>query len=205
VTGSDTGARPEPARPGLRERKKAQTRETIRSCALLLIREQGYDATTIEQIIEAADVSETTFFRYFPTKEDVVLDPAYDTMLLEAFRAQPAEATPVQALRAAFAAVFADRSDAERASQREWITLMLTVPRLRSARIGRGKQVMRMIIAAMAERAGRRRDDPAVRTIVGAVLGAAVAVSTAVRDDPDVDLAALIDEAIARLEPGLGL
>lgn len=207
MTGSNTSDRPEsePARPGLRERKKAQTRDAIRTCALRLIREQGYDATTIEQIIRAADVSETTFFRYFPTKEDVVLDPAYDTTLLEAFRAQPPEATPVQALRAAFAALFAGLSDSERADQRELVTLVLTVPRLRAARIGRVKQAMRMIIAAMAERAGRRRDDPAVRAVVGAVLGAAVAVSVALRDDPGADLAALIDQAIAQLEPGLGL
>ena len=52
-----------PARPGLRERKKAQTRAAIQAYALRLFREQGYDATTIEQIIDAADVSETTFFR----------------------------------------------------------------------------------------------------------------------------------------------
>jgi AcrR family transcriptional regulator len=200
-----SGAADEPAKPGLRERKKAQTRDTIRTCALRLIREQGYDATTIGQIIEAADISETTFYRYFPTKEDVIIDPDYDSLLLEAFRAQPPEASPVQALRAAFAAVFASLSDAERADQRELVTLVLTVPRLRAARIGRVKRAMRMIMAAMAERAGRQPNDPAVHAVVGAVVGAAVAVSVALRDDPGADLAALIDRAIAQIEPGLGL
>lgn len=200
---SDAGT--EPGKPGLRERKKAQTRDTIRTCALRLIREQGYDATTIEQIIEAADVSETTFFRYFPTKEDVIIGPDYALLLLEAFRAQPPEATPVQALRAAFAALFAGLSDAELADQRELVTLVLTVPRLRGARIGRVKQAMRMIMAAMAERTGRDPNDPAVHVVIGAVGGAAVAVSLALRDDPGADLAALIDQAIAQLEPGLGL
>jgi len=179
-------------------------RETIRTSALRLIRQQGYDATTVEQIIEAADVPAITFYGYFPTKEDVAIDPAYDAILLEAFRAQPPEATPVQALRAAFAALFAGLSDADRADQREWITLVLTVPQLRNARIGRVNRAIRMITAAMAERAGSQPGDLAVHTFVGPVVGAGIAVGTAVRDDPGVDVAALIDEAIARLDPSLG-
>lgn len=194
-----------PGRPGLRERKKARTRATIQSCGLRLFREQGYDATTIEQIIDAADVSETTFFRYFPTKEDIVLDDGYDPMLIEAFHAQPPETPPVQALRAAFAATFAGMTPGQQAEQKERITLVLTVPRLRAAMLDQIAQAMQLLARAMAERAGRRHDDFTVRTVAGAVVGAAIAVSAAVTDDPGADLPALIDRAIAHLEPGLCL
>jgi AcrR family transcriptional regulator len=72
-------AGPDTARPvGLRERKKARTRAAIREHALRLFREQGYSVTTIEQIAAAAEISPATFFRYFPTKEDVVLQDDFD-------------------------------------------------------------------------------------------------------------------------------
>jgi len=57
---------------GLRERKKQRTRETIVAVATRLFVEQGYDATTTAQIADAAEVSSSTFFKYFPTKADVV-------------------------------------------------------------------------------------------------------------------------------------
>src|SRR5271154_4796427 len=97
-----TGMTEEPGSSGgLRERKKARTRAAIREHALRLFREQGYDATTVDQIADAADVSPSTFFRYFPTKEDVVLQDDVDVLALGAFEAQPAGLTPVAAFRAA--------------------------------------------------------------------------------------------------------
>jgi len=194
-----------PARPALRERKKARTRATIQACALRLFREQGYDATTIEQIIDAADVSETTFFRYFPTKEHVVLDDEYDPLLIQAFQAQPPELSSVQALRGAFAGVFGGMTAQQQAEQKERIMLILTVPRLRGAMLDQIPQAMQVLARAMAQRAGRQPDDLTVRAVAGAVVGAAVAVSAAVTDDAGADLPALIDQAIAHLEPCLAL
>jgi AcrR family transcriptional regulator len=57
----------------LRERKKVKTRAAIQQHALRLVREQRYEATTVEQIADAAEVSPSTFFRYFPTKKAVAL------------------------------------------------------------------------------------------------------------------------------------
>src|ERR1700748_3060170 len=86
---------------GLRERKKAKTRAAIRDHALRLFRENGYQRTTVEQIAAAAEVSPSTFFRYFPTKEDVVLQDDMDTRMVEALERQPASLSPLSAVRAA--------------------------------------------------------------------------------------------------------
>src|ERR1700735_3172237 len=103
-----------PGQPsGLRERKKARTRATIRAEALRLFREQGYHATTVEQIAAAAEVSPSTFFRYFPTKEDLVLQDDMDTRMIEALERQPAGLSPVAAVRAAAREVFASYTAAD--------------------------------------------------------------------------------------------
>ena len=86
------------AQAGLRERKKARTRASLREHALRLFREQGYQATTVEQIAAAAEVSPSTFFRYFPTKEDVVLQDDLEPLLIEALEHQPPEMSIVAAM-----------------------------------------------------------------------------------------------------------
>ena len=67
-----------------------------------LFRTQGYEATTVQQIIDEVEVSESTFFRYFPTKGHVVLTDDFDPIIVAAFQRQPPELTPIQALRRAF-------------------------------------------------------------------------------------------------------
>ena len=98
---------------GLRERKKARTRASIREHALRLFREQTYQGTTVEQIAAAAEVSPSTFFRYFPSKEDVVLQDDMDTRMIEALERQPAGLAPVTAVRAASREVFTSYTQAD--------------------------------------------------------------------------------------------
>jgi AcrR family transcriptional regulator len=75
---------------GLRERKKTATRAAIQEQAMRLFLQQGYEATTVEEIAAAAGVSHMTFFRYFPSKEDAVMADEYDPFIAEMIAARPA-------------------------------------------------------------------------------------------------------------------
>ena len=190
---------------GLRERKKARTFAAIQQQALRLFREQGYDATTVEQIAEAAEVSPSTFFRYFPTKEDVVLTDDYDPLILAAFQAQPAELSPVAALRAAMRAVFAGLPPEQVGLERERQALIQSVPELRAAMLDGLRATIQLIAEAMAARVGRRPDEFAVRTFAGAVLGVVLASMFAAAEEADADVFARVDDGLAQLEAGLPL
>lgn len=189
----------------LRERKKIKTRLEIQAHAMRLFREQGYEATTVEQIVEEAEVSESTFFRYFPTKGDVVLWDSFDPLIVASVRAQPAELTPMTALRRALQSALAQLSAEEKAEQRERANLAQEVPELRAAMLDQLASGIGLLAEVMAERTGRQADDLAVQTLAGAVVGAMMAAMFQTLQDPKADFAALVDEVMQYLEAGLPL
>jgi len=192
----------------LRERKKARTRASIREHALRLFREQGYDKTTVEEIAAAAEVSPSTFFRYFPTKEDVVLRDDLDERILDAFERQPASLTPVAAVRAAIREAIETFTPAEWEEMREAAVLNLTVPDIRARIMDELARTIDRMAEVLARRTGRSPDDLAVRTYVGAVFGVMLSVLTPATYTPS-DMGkqqfSRIDEALALLEAGLPL
>ena len=190
-------------RPGLRERKKAKTRASIQEHALRLFRERGYDGTSVEEIAEAAEVSPSTFFRYFPTKEDVVLYDPFDPVLIEALRRQPAAMTPIAAMRAAFREAIAGAGASWQRQQEERAQLVLAVPELRRRMIDEFVTSMEPFARAIADRVGREPDDFAVRNIVGAVLGVGLMAWLQGSGTAGVDYVELMDAAFAHLEAGL--
>ena len=195
---------------GLRERKKARTRASLREHALRLFREQGYQRTTVEQIAAAAEVSPSTFFRYFPTKEDLVLQDDMDTRMVEAFERQPPGLGPIAAVRAATREVFQSYSEADLDVLRQTTALSMTVPEVRARALDEFARTIAVISEAVAKRTGRPADDLAVRTVAGAIIG--VIMSTTMpwegwSDDRQtiVDMFERVDQALALLEAGLPL
>ena len=148
--------------PGLRERKKAKTRASIREHALRLFREQGYAATRVEQIAEAAEVSPATFYRYFPTKEDVVLQDDMDVLTLEALEAQPAGLSPLAAVRGAVVSALAGFTQEERERFKQTTELTMAVPEIRARALDVFARSIDIIASVLALRAGRKADDTVV-------------------------------------------
>jgi AcrR family transcriptional regulator len=161
---------------GLRERKKAKTRAAIREAAMTLFEQQGYSATTVEQIAEAAEVSPSTFFRYFPTKEDVVLTDDWDPLIADTIRAQPPETPAADALMAGIRAVILTATPEEMAAERRRQQLFQEVPELRVRYMQQLTDAIDMFAGVLAERAGLATPDLASRAVAGALIGVAMAV-----------------------------
>jgi AcrR family transcriptional regulator len=99
--------------PGLRERKKQQTRDTIARVALELFLERGYEHTTLADIADAADVSKRTIFSYFESKEDILFadEPLFYEQFKAALEGRPDGTTTVDALQEFLSSgVFQDES-----------------------------------------------------------------------------------------------
>ncbi|GAA2640179.1 TetR family transcriptional regulator [Streptomyces vastus] len=174
---------PEAARHmSLRERKKLKTRIAIRNATYELIEEQGYDATTVEQIAERAEVSPSTVFRYFPTKEDIVLTDEYDPLAEDLLRARPEDEGLLDSLRfiirqSMTMAIADDPTFAEREMKLR-LRLMTEVPAVRSRVMESMSVTGRLMCRAIAERTGRHENDLEVRVytmgLMGALLEAAI-------------------------------
>jgi AcrR family transcriptional regulator len=160
---------------GLRERKKIKTRQAIRRAAFRLIDENGYAATTAAQIAEAAEVSPSTFFRYFPSKESLLLADDLDPLILAAFEAQPPDLSLIQAFRRSYEAVMAhlpsDQLEFENTRQR----LMFSIPELKAAMYDEYYRTVNVMAEAISRRIGRPASDFEVRVFVGALTGAMMA------------------------------
>ena len=162
----------------LRERKKLKTREAIRREAFRLFDENGYANTTVEQIADAAEVSPSTIFRYFPSKESVLLADDMDPIMLEALERQPRELSPMAAIRRAaeetFATMSEDQWEVERTRQR----LIFSIPEIKSAMYDEYYRTIRIFTEALSRRLGRDRDDFELRAFAGALTGALMGVVT---------------------------
>ncbi|WP_372448200.1 TetR/AcrR family transcriptional regulator [Streptomyces sioyaensis] len=201
-----TSASSPPATPklGLRERKKLQTRQAIRRAAYRLFAEQGYDATPVDRIAEAADVSPSTVFRYFPTKEDIVLSVEYDAVPAAGLRARPADEPMVESMRQVTVEALRGLTAEERGELVQRVRLIREVPAIRGRTAENAARDAAMLAAVLAERSGRPDGDLELRVIGAAILAALQEAMLAwVEGGQDADLEALIHRTMDVLARGL--
>ena len=178
---------------GLRERKKQKTRESIQRAALRLFEKQGYEATTIEQIAAAAEISPSTFFNYFPTKEDAVLFDAYDPVAMNVSLREM-----IQGLAAAF-----ERDERMLLARARFF---LEVPELRARLWDEAERTQELLLELLAERSGRRPDDYELRVTARVVSAALFEASKEwLRSKGRHGLAGLAKRALDIVESGASL
>jgi AcrR family transcriptional regulator len=188
-------------RTGLRERKKEATLERLREVALELFVERGFDAVSVDDIAEVAEVSKTTFYRYFPSKEDLLFGRGAEHIALvgAVFDERPVEESPVEAARHAFRAL-AEVYQADPGQKLAMSRIIRSTPSLAA-----GSQANQAVFEeVLREEVARRRPDaePFHVWVVAAELLAAVRAATNfwLADGAQRDLTRLVDDAIRTLE-----
>ncbi|MEU7061672.1 TetR family transcriptional regulator [Streptomyces sp. NPDC046197] len=178
------GTAPTAPRPGLRERKKRRTRDALLRAALELFTTQGYEQTTVDEIADAVDVSQRTFFRYFAGKEEAAfaVQDMVEAHFVESLRARPPAETPLEALRRAVLEGWDTISDAIVTVVPVELYLRMfrvieSTPVLLAAHLRRSVETEEQIARLLAEREGLDVDrDPRPRLAV-AVFGGVMRVT----------------------------
>jgi AcrR family transcriptional regulator len=181
--------------PDWRQRKKNATRDRIRACALRLFSEQGYDATTVEQIATAAGVSHMTFFRYFPAKEDVALSDGYDPIIAALLEQTPATWPLARRIRTVLVQGLREVDESERDALLAQSKLIVATPALRARLWSDQIGTQQLILQALSP-----EPSFADRVTVAACLAAATtAVLAWVENDGTPELPDLMEQAFDAL------
>ncbi|GAA4415725.1 TetR family transcriptional regulator [Georgenia halophila] len=167
-------SRPSSAKnPPLWERARAGVRSEVVETAMRLFAEQGFEATTIGQIVEEAGVSRRSFFRYFGTKEDILLGDLMErgAKIAEALRERPADENPWTALEESFRT---SMGDAPVPTEHDLLVSRLVVetPSLRAAHAAKHQRWQRDLAPVLVE---RLRQEPNAELAANAIVAAALA------------------------------
>jgi AcrR family transcriptional regulator len=190
---------------GLRERKKEKTRLAIQREAMRLFAKQGYEATTIEQIAEAVEISPSTFFNYFPSKEDVIVYDGYDPLIIAAFTERPAD-EPMSVMVRRVTETIAKVLERDRDMILFRTRLALETPELRSRMWEEMERGHEMLGGLIAGRAGRNPHDLDVRVVARVITaGMWEAFVEGAHLDGRADLPALVNRAMDIVDAGARL
>lgn len=179
--------------------KAERTRAALLRAALELFDERGYDATTAAAIAERAGVTEMTFFRYFPSKDSVLIADPYDPLIAEAIIRQPEGASPVAAAIGAIAAGWNSVPPPASAEVRDRLRIVSRTPSLRGA-IARNNAATEAAISGALVARGVVESD--ARIAAAATMGALTAALLDWADGDDPDLGSAIDAALRVLAGG---
>jgi AcrR family transcriptional regulator len=188
-------------RAGLRERKKEATLDRLREVALELFVAKGFDAVSVDDIAEVAEVSKTTFYRYFPSKEDLLFGRAAEHLALvrRGFDERPLGESPVEAARHAFRAV----AEVYQADPRQKLAVSCIIKSTPS--LAAGSQANQALWEELLrEEVSRRQPDaePFHAWVVAAELIACVRAATNywLAEGAELDLAELVDDAVRHVD-----
>jgi mycofactocin system transcriptional regulator len=186
-------------------RRRATSRAELEQTAFTLFAARGFDATTVDEIAAAAGIGRRTFFRYFPSKNDIPWGAFEDELerMRVRLKACPPEIPLMDAIRVALID-FNRVTPAQIPLHRRRMELILRVPALLAHSTLRFTAWREVVAEFVAERTGRRPDDLAPQAIAHAVLGVAIAAYEHWLDDPGSDLGALLDDAMRQLGGAFG-
>src|ERR1700692_3269882 len=186
-------------------RRRATSRAELEQVAFALFAARGFDATTVDEIAAAAGIGRRTFFRYFPSKNDIPWGAFEDELerMRVRLKACPPEVPLMDAIRLALID-FNRVAPAQIPLHRRRMELILRVPTLLAPSTRRFAAWRAVIAEFAAERTGRDPDDLAPQAIAHAVLGVAVAAYEHWLDEPSADLGTLLADAMRQLGTPFG-
>ena len=189
---------------GLRERKKLKTRRAIRAAAYKRFAAQGYEGTTVDQIAADAEVSPSTFFRYFPTKEDLVITDDYDPIMEAELRSRPADESILESLLQAMVQPLRTVLVNEREDLLLRMRLLQQNPAVRARSLVETNRSRDMLLRVFAERTGRPAKGLGLRVQIAALLAvSAETVEYWAEHDGEDDLIELLEQALDALATAL--
>lgn len=159
---------------GLRERKRIAAMHRIQSVALDLFDAQGFDGVTVEQIAQLAEASPSSVYRYFGTKEQLVLWDEWDPQMERLVRAEAGDGGPLTAVRRAMQGVLAGLGEVDEARIRRRVRLMMTTPAIEAAAAGYTYALSESLGEVIGELLGRSAMDLEVQVLAHAGVGSAL-------------------------------
>ncbi len=171
ISEKKTGKPVLPSAPGLRERKRRQTRERLTKVAMALFRERGFEATTLDDIAAAADISRRSFFHYFASKEDVVFawHEESTAALIAAVAARPADESMLAAAENAISAMVRQLEPGEAMAMAQ---LKRDNPALQARDQVKYEKLERALAEALGKRAGHKTERLQARLVAMIATGA---------------------------------